>query len=192
MPRDWEGVSVGSGAYSNNGYTYDYMCKITKNPISFHTGDVSSSISSIACTLIEKGTTTDSGDSGNDSEQTELGSTLYDSVTLSADNNWSYTFTNLPLSGTDDDGNTVSYTYYVQEVSVSGYDTTYKNNGGISSGTITVINQKQDTPETPSYELPETGGAGTSLFTMGGAALAALSLLFGTRQRRRGERRVRH
>ena len=114
----------------------------------------------------------------------------YRSATLSADNNWFHTFRNLPLSGTDDEGNTVTYTYYVEEVSVSGFDTTYENNG-IPSGTITVTNKK-NTTETPSYELPETGSGGTFLYTMGGAALVALSLLLATCPRRRGERRVRH
>lgn len=137
---------------------------------------------------------TESPDTGTETDEPAIpeGGTQIGSATLSADNNWFHTFRNLPLSGVDADGNSVTYSYYVVEDPVSGYDTTYENNGGIQSGTITVINKKQDTPETPSYELPETGGAGTSLFTMGGAALAALSLLLGTRQRRRGERRVRH
>ena len=116
---------------------------------------------------------------------------LYQSVTLTVDNNWSYTFTGLPLSGKDDDGNTVTYTYYVVENRVYGYDTTYENNTGITSGTIKVTNRKNPT-ETPSYELPETGSGGTFLYTMGGAALVALSLLLATCPRRRGERRVRH
>ncbi|MGN0993936.1 MAG: Cna B-type domain-containing protein [Butyricicoccus sp.] len=116
---------------------------------------------------------------------------LKESVTLTVGNNWSHTFTGLPLSVTDADGNTVTYTYYVEEVPVSGYDTTYENNAGITSGTITVKNRK-NTTETPSYELPETGSGGTFLYTMGGAALVALSLLLATCPRRRGERRVRH
>ena len=113
-----------------------------------------------------------------------------DTVTLST-GNWTWSRSDLPVTGVDEAGNTVSYTYYVVETSTGNYTTKYENNYS-ASGTIKIINTLSDTPETPSYELPETGGAGTSLFTMGGAALAALSLLLGTRQRRRGERRVRH
>ena len=124
------------------------------------------------------------------SDPSDSSSTLYGSVTLTATNNWSHTFTGLPTTGVVD-GSAVNYTYYVEEVSVSGFVTAYDNNDGVTSGTIYVTNTK-NTTETPSYELPETGASGTSLFTMGGAALAAVSLLFGTRQRRRGERGVRH
>ena len=44
-------------------------------------------------------------------------------------------------------------------------------------------------PNTPGYALPETGGAGTTLFTMGGTLLLAGSLLSGYVLRRKRERR---
>ena len=78
----------------------------------------------------------------------ESGSTdvLMKTVTISASDNWQHIFTGLPLVGTDAEGNTVYYTYYVQEVSVTGYTTSYDNNGGIQSGTITIVNKKDDSP----------------------------------------------
>lgn len=42
---------------------------------------------------------------------------------------------------------------------------------------------------TPGVELPSTGGAGTSLYTIGGLLVMAVSLLYGFGQRRRRERR---
>ena len=195
-PSDWAGVSAGTEEYSNDGYTYDYTCRIMSSSISFDTGDQKASIEEIRCTLIEKGTTSNSGSSGNagNSEQIVSEGTQFDSITLDASNSWTHTFTNLPLSGTDAGGNAVTYTYYVKEVSVPGYDTTYTNNGGIPSGTITVTNTKEEGPETtpsPSYELPETGSTGTLKVTLGGALLVAVSLLYGVNQRRRREGRVR-
>ena len=41
----------------------------------------------------------------------------------------------------------------------------------------------------PAYELPETGGIGTSLYTIGGLLLIAVSLLYGYKLRRKRERR---
>ncbi len=61
-------------------------------------------------------------------------------VTVSANNNWTATWENLPKTGTEV-GVTYTYTYYVQEVTQGNYVTTYTNNGGITSGTIGVINK---------------------------------------------------
>lgn len=69
----------------------------------------------------------------------------------------------LPLTGTDADGNTVYYTYYVVEHGVTNCTTAYENNGGIASGTIVIKNTES---ENPAYTLPETGGAGTTPYTM--------------------------
>lgn len=69
----------------------------------------------------------------------------------------------LPLTGTDADGNTVYYAYYVVEHGVTNCTTAYENNGGIASGTIVIKNTES---ENPAYTLPETGGAGTTPYTM--------------------------
>ena len=91
----------------------------------------------------------------------------------------------LPLTGTDADGNTVYYTYYVVEHGVTNCTTAYENNGGIASGTIVIKNTES---ENPAYTLPETGGAGTTPYTMGGFLLmtsAALLLLYNHFKRRK-------
>lgn len=170
------------GSYSNNGYTYDYTCKITANPITFTTGDNVSSIESITCALIKSGNSgsTNNGNTTTDPEGTPYG----DPVTITATNDWSHTFTNLPLTGTDESGNTVNYYYYVVETPVTNYDVSYDNNSGIQSGKITVTNKATDNPE---YVLPETGGGGSEGYTIGGFLLTsgAALWLFCRRKRRR-------
>ncbi len=83
---------------------------------------------------------------------------------------WIHTVENLPAK--DSSGN--SYIYRVQEIKVPGYDTSYDNNDGITSGTITITNKEQQT-----YILPETGGSGTHKYIINGISLllAALALL---------------
>ena len=88
-------------------------------------------------------------------------------VTLSAENNWSHTWVNLPK---EDDKNN-PYTYTVVETPVDGFETSYRNNDGIKDGTITVINK-----ETAVYVLPETGGTGAWRIL----ALALVTLFLGT------------
>ena len=97
---------------------------------------------------------------------------------------WRLTIDNLPKQGVDDEGNTVYYTYYIVE-NAGSYSASYDNNGGIASGTITVTNTESDTP---GYVLPETGGAGTQLYTAGGALLtAAAGILLYIQNKRRKE-----
>ena len=88
-------------------------------------------------------------------------------VVLSAENNWSHTWENLPK---EDDKNN-PYTYTVVETPVDGFETSYRNNDGITDGTITVINK-----ETAVYVLPETGGTGAWRIL----ALALVTLSLGT------------
>ncbi len=91
------------------------------------------------------------------------GGTAYgDPVTLQ-DGAWSHSWDNLPT--TDADGNQLRYT--VKEEGVSGYVASYTNNEGTQTGNITVTNTEQG------YELPETGGAGSSGIVAAGAAIAA-------------------
>ena len=88
-------------------------------------------------------------------------------VVLSAENNWSHTWENLPKK--DDKNN--PYTYTVVETPVDGFETSYENNEGITDGMITVINK-----ETAVYVLPETGGTGAWRIL----ALALVTLSLGT------------
>ena len=162
---EWTGVTDGNGTWSVT--KYDYTCKIQSNSITFTTGDQEGSIKSISCTLVEKGESTDAGNSAG---------TQVDTVTLSKDNGWTHTFTGLPLTGTDTDGNTVTYYYYVEEIPISNYTTSYENNNGIQSGTITVTNQAV---ENPTFELPETGGPGTRIaYTLGSILMLLASAAF--------------
>lgn len=94
--------------------------------------------------------------------------------TLTATDNWELEIPDLPKTGMDSEGNTVSYQYYVKEVHVDGYTTTYQNNDGIAEGVIEIINTKhQDT----SYELPETGGFGTLPYIGGGLTIICMGFL---------------
>ncbi|SFR69865.1 hypothetical protein SAMN05216416_0793 [Streptococcus equinus] len=98
-------------------------------------------------------------------------------------NSWKRMYLDLPVSGKDDCGNKVDYTYYVKETSsISGYDTSYSNGYEASEnpadmatdaedGQITIKNKSQK-----QYELPETGGSGVKMHYVIGASLALLSL----------------
>lgn len=178
----WSGVEqVMSGGWvttDQTSDTYSYKCKVTSKNISFSTGDNQGSIKTIQCRLESKGSTVVT------SNDTSQGTPYGDPVTITATNDWSHTFTNLPLTGTDENGNTVNYYYYVVETPVTNYDVSYDNNSGIQSGAITVTNTATDNPE---YVLPETGGGGTVGYTLGGFALtagAALWLLARKKRRR--------
>jgi LPXTG-motif cell wall-anchored protein len=93
--------------------------------------------------------------------------------------------TDLPTVGTTTDGQEVSYTYFVKEDAVSGFDTVYENNGGITDsdvdGTIVIKNKQQK-----SYELPMTGGRGTIGYTMAGGAMILLAVCLYIQNKRQG------
>ena len=133
------------------------------NPIDYNSG-------SVTIQLYQK--TNQESNSGGETSPME--GTLYETVILNPGNNWKHTFTELPATGTDEDGNAVTYYYYVKEISVTNYITSYKNNDGINVGTITVINQATDTPI---FALPETGGSGTLRYIIGGILLMLASVL---------------
>ena len=99
-------------------------------------------------------------------------------VTPDADGNWKYTFTGLDPEKE----------YYVEEVSVDGYEVvrgTGEGNAVLPGATITVINRKN----APGYELPATGSTGTAPYTTAGAVLMGAALVGGYRRKRRQERR---
>ena len=95
-----------------------------------------------------------------------------------ADGNWKYTFTEL----------NPEKEYYVEEVSVDGYEVvsgTGEGNAALPGATITVTNRKN----APGYELPATGSTGTAPYTTAGAVLMGAALVGGYRRKRRQERR---
>lgn len=91
-------------------------------------------------------------------------------VSIGESDGWKHTWTNLQKYAYDSNGNIVGYyTYYVVETA-SGYTVFYDNSSGITSGTVTVTNAEGE-----HYELPQTGGSGTILYTLGGGVLIALA-----------------
>lgn len=99
-------------------------------------------------------------------------------VTPDADGNWKYTFTGLEPEKE----------YYVEEVSVDGYEVvsgTGEGNAALPGATIVVTNRKN----APGYELPATGSTGTAPYTTAGAVLMGAALMGGYRRKRRQERR---
>lgn len=74
---------------------------------------------------------------------------------ISQRDNWTKSFTDLPAE--DKQGH--KYVYSVTEEAMAGYDVSYSNNNGITTGTIQVINKKNDS----GVILPITGGRGTVL-----------------------------
>ncbi|WP_432630865.1 SpaA isopeptide-forming pilin-related protein [Brotaphodocola sp.] len=90
-----------------------------------------------------------------------------DEVELSADNDWSYSWT---VDATDSKTGQ-PYWYRVMEVGdLSGYTIIYNNNNGIQSGDILITNKKEI-----DFSLPETGGVGAEVIWQSGAILTALS-----------------
>ena len=119
--------------------------------------------------------------------------TEVDKVTLNSKNGWSARFENLEI------GHGITYT--IKEMSVGGYTASYTlNNKALEAGasfelgqnsgsgdTIVITNTAEKSDE---YELPSTGGAGTTPYTAVGGAIALAALVCGLCQKRRRERRA--
>lgn len=182
-------VAIDEGTWTH-GSTSIYTCQatITEESVVVNVNDSAEKFR----VSIEKISDPESGDTGSgdkeetgDNTPTEPSGTLYGTYTISQDNGWTWSKDDLPLIGTDDNGNTVYYTYYVVEHNGTNYSASYENNDGISSGTITIKNTES---ENPAYTLPDTGGAGTTLYTIGGLLLtvgAGLLLLYNHLKRRK-------
>ena len=102
-------------------------------------------------------------------------------MTPDEDGNWRMTITGLPKATRNEDGTKgTDYLYYIKEVAVTVTNGANSyvlesdlNNEGINSGTIKLTNKQVE-----GYVLPETGGAGTTLYTMAGLLLMMLSLAY--------------
>ena len=119
-------------------------------------------------------------------QQTDEGEPVQygDSVTLTAETNWTYTWEQLPK---EVDGQAVTYT--VVETPIAGWEASYDYGDGatgITEGTVQIINTKHS-----SYTLPATGGVGPTLVAIAGVPLvgaAGVVYLHQRRKRRRGGR----
>lgn len=114
------------------------------------------------------------------------------SIQLNSGNHWTHTWTGLESSA--------DVWYTVEEVAMEGYKTSYTVNGAaVQEGStpsiilsaaegshVQIVNQSTQ----GSYELPSTGGAGTTLYTAVGGAMVLAALVCGFCQKRRRERRA--
>lgn len=90
---------------------------------------------------------------------------------------WRIEIENLPKTGTEVIGKKLTkvfYSYFVQEIAVKDFVTTYENNEGIAEGTITIKNT--DNSEIV-YVLPDTGGRGIYATKYLGSIMIMTSLL---------------
>lgn len=114
------------------------------------------------------------------------------SIQLNSGNHWTHTWTGLESSA--------DVWYTVEEVAMEGYKTSYTVNGAaVQEGStpsiilsaaegshVQILNQSTQ----GGYELPSTGGAGTTLYTAVGGTMVLAALVCGFCQKRRRERRA--
>lgn len=99
---------------------------------------------------------------------------------LTADNNWTKTWSGEELPLTDPVSGK-AYHYLVEEETTGNWNV-YIDNNGVQTGNITVQNYVYT-----GYELPSTGGMGTTPFGVLGGALAAAAALLLVRKRKQNE-----
>lgn len=99
---------------------------------------------------------------------------LFKTVVLTKALNWELEVTDLPKAVTAEDGTVTTYSYTVQEHPIPGFRATYSENNarGITEETILITN----TEAGEGYVLPETGGTGTSRYTVSGILLILFAL----------------
>lgn len=105
--------------------------------------------------------------------------TFFAEADLTADNNWTKTWSGEELPLTDKNGN--AYHYLVEEETTGNWNV-YIDNNGVQTGNITIQNRVYT-----GYELPSTGGMGTAPFGVLGGALAAAAALLLVRKRKQNE-----
>ncbi len=163
-------------------YTYKFTLNSGDNVISGCTGTNAPDKYSFQITFDEPTASADP-----DAPKVEIPEFEYvDTYSITSENGWKTKLTLLPKSKEYEDGTVVKCDYYVEEISVPGYVVSYDNNSGIEYGVVTISNKRENRSD---YELPETGGRGTQLFTIGGTALIAAGLLYGCIRARKRERR---
>lgn len=98
---------------------------------------------------------------------------------LTADNNWTKTWSGEELPLKDENGK--AYHYLVEEETTGNWNV-YIDNNGVQTGNITIQNRVYT-----GYELPSTGGMGTAPFGVLGGVLAAAAALLLVRKRKQNE-----
>ena len=77
----------------------------------------------------------------------------YETITLSEENNWKYTFKELPLY---DDGEEIEYTIEENDIP-EGYEVAYEGNSKEGFIIHNILGQGDGEPPEPSYDNPQTG-----------------------------------
>ena len=102
--------------------------------------------------------------------------------TLTSQDGWQKTYSKLPAADINGNGEKEICTYYVKEILIADYSTSYSNGSvgesedpsaaALSSGTITVKNT-----EKMKFILPETGGTGRGILYIAGVFLLGISMI---------------
>lgn len=101
--------------------------------------------------------------------------------TIDAESGWTYTLEDL-IGANGDDG----YIYFFVEENVAeGYTPEYFSGNpkgravpGITSGNVIVVRNIRD-GDAPTYELPKTGGSGTTVYMVAGTAILLIAAVYG-------------
>lgn len=96
-------------------------------------------------------------------------------ITLDAKNGWSYSLKDL-LDEADSD----EYIYFIVEEDVpEGYTPSYSlNSTDVTNGGNVIIVKNVKKEEPPIYELPESGGIGTTPYTVAGVAILLIAAVY--------------
>lgn len=105
----------------------------------------------------------------------------FEKATLNEKNHWTATWSGEELPLTDKESGK-AYHYLVEEVTTGNWNVYIANNNGVQTGNITIQNRVYT-----GYELPSTGGMGTTPFGVLGGALAAAAALLLVRKRKQDE-----
>lgn len=107
---------------------------------------------------------------------------LLETVELSRENGWKYTWESLPKQSEDG----TKYLYTVKEKNSSGYTVTYSpnNSSGVQTGEIVITNIKEYI-----YTLPKTGSSAGMWMAVSGTALVTAAVLYNSVRLRRSQKK---